>query len=296
VLRSWKARNALGRVTGALGLNQLGYHVQRALARPMIRAVNYHSVAARDEKAFERHLEHYAARYDDVSLEELAAFLRGEWQPRRPGIIISSDDGLRTDHDVMAPALERFGFTGWFFVPSDLIVLPAGEQVGAATAARVTPLEVSGEGRVFMSPAEVRDLAQRHVIGCHTASHVRLSSALDPQRLHAEIVESRRKLEAHTGTAIDVFCWVGGEDGSYSRSAATVIRDAGYGFSFMTASAPIRPWTNPLQLHRTNMEVHYSVALVGLFLSGLMDMRYAARRRRRNALTAVGRPVQVPGR
>jgi peptidoglycan/xylan/chitin deacetylase (PgdA/CDA1 family) len=292
VAPSWKARNALGRLTGAVGINQLGYYAQRAFARPMIRGVNYHSVGASNAEAFERHLEYYAAGYDNVSLEQLAAFLRGEWKPRRQGIIISSDDGLRTDYDVMAPALERHGFTGWFFVPSDLIVLPATEQVAAASAARVTPVEEAPNGRVFMSPAEVRILAQRHVVGCHTASHVRLSSALNPARLHAEIIDARRKLEAHTGAAISVFCWVGGEDGSYSRSAATVIREAGYRFSFMTGSYPIRPWSNPLQLHRTNIEVHYSVPLVGLFLSGLLDLRNTVKRRRINAITAVGGPIE----
>lgn len=281
----------VGRVAETLGLNQLGYLAQRTFGGPMIRAVNYHGVGRGDLPMFEAHLRYYAGRYDNVTLEQLAAFHAGTWRPRRPGMIISFDDGLRTDYDVVAPALERAGFTGWFFVPVDMIELPPEKQYATARASRITPVEEEPDGRVFMSPAEVRDLAHRHVVGCHTASHVRLSAQLGPERLHAEIVEARARLEAHAGTAIPVFCWVGGEEGAYSRTAATVIRDAGFSYSFMTNSYPIRPGDNPLQLDRTNIEAHYTVPLVGLFLSGVMDVWCTARRRRARRLTDVGRPL-----
>src|SRR5688500_7568658 len=174
MLPSPTTRRALGAVAQAAGLNHLSYLVQRTLGQPFIRAVNYHSVAPAGLPMFERHLAYYAERYDDVGLDQLDAFLAGEWRPRRPGMIISFDDGLRTDFDIVAPALERYGVTGWFFVPAGLAELPASEQMAAARAARVTPLDRPADGRVFMNGDEVRRLARRHVIGSHTSSHVRL--------------------------------------------------------------------------------------------------------------------------
>lgn len=285
----------LKRIAGVLGdltgLNEIGYRAQRRSAEPLIRGVNYHSVGDDGLAAFERQLEYFADKYENVTPERLTAFFEGTWRPKLPGLLVSSDDGLRTDFDVMAPALERYGFTGWFFVPADLTELPVSEQLAVARAARITPLADRSDGRIFLTPAEVRSLAERHVVGCHTATHVRLSSELDANRLRTEIVDSRSRLGAHAGRPIDTFCWVGGEPWAYSRTAATVIRAAGYSFAFMTNSSPIRPTTNPLQLDRTNIEGHFSLPLVRLRLSGAIDARLALQRRRAKAVTDVGLPL-----
>lgn len=251
-------------------LTRLGHRIQVAAMSPFARAINYHDIAESEAAAFESQLRYYAAHFDPVGYNDLSALLSGTWHGRRPGLILSFDDGLRSHAEIAAPLLERYGFPGWFFIPVGL--LGGGRR---------------HEGTDHMTVEALRLLASRHVIGCHTISHVRLSKELSSDVLEREIVGGKHELETALGGApVNVFCWVGGEEWSYSREAAQIVKHAGYRFSFMTNNAVIRPGDDPLQLQRTNIEASDPLWLVRFQLSGAMDLLYAVKRARVNRLTA----------
>lgn len=259
---------AAARAIDASRLTRLGHGLQVAAMSPFARAVNYHDIHESEAVGLETQLRYFAARFEPVGYDDLKALLAGTWRRRRPGLILSFDDGLRSHAAIAAPLLDRYGFPGWFFVPLGLL---GGRNGGAE----------------HMSIEDLRLLARRHVIGCHTLSHVRLSTELSPDVLEREIVGAKHDLEAALGgTPVNVFCWVGGEEWSYSREAAQLIKEAGYTFSFMTNNAVIRPGDDPLQLQRTNIEARDPLWLVRFQLSGAMDLAYASKRARVNRLTA----------
>ncbi len=133
---------------------------------------------------------------------------------------------------------------------------------------------------------EIRDLdARGHVIGSHTLHHARLGSGFNSEALEAEIVVSKKELEGQLRHEVDVFCWVGGEESSYSQAAASGIRQAGYRLSFMTNNFPIRAGDDALQIQRTNIEAWYPDEILEFQLNGLLDILYAPKRRRVNRLT-----------
>ena len=132
---------------------------------------------------------------------------------------------------------------------------------------------------------ELRALDARHVVGCHTETHRRFTADVPLHELRRETLGARLLLERALGRAVDVFCWVGGDEPSYNAAAAKLIREA-YALSFMTNTAVIRPATSAWQLQRTNIEASDPLWLVRFQLSGLMDLAYAPKRRRVNRLTA----------
>jgi peptidoglycan/xylan/chitin deacetylase (PgdA/CDA1 family) len=289
------ARTSLGRVKPALamaaefsGVNRLGLALQER-SGPFIRAINYHDVAPADADKFERQVAYFATRFAPVNRTTLDLHLRAAWTSRRPGLVLTFDDGLRSHRTVVAPILEAYGFTGWFFVPSELPDVPPRRHETHARSARIDARDHFGDGRLFMTWDEVGQLDQRHEIGSHTHSHVRLSRELGRDRLDTEIRSSKSRLEQMLGHEISTFAWVGGEEYSYSREAANLIRDAGYRRCFMTNNAVIRPANDPLQLQRTNIEAHMSMATVRFQISGLMDLAYRGKRNRVNRLTAAPR-------
>ena len=143
------------------------------------------------------------------------------------------------------------------------------------------------DGRVAMNWDELRDLERRgHVVGCHTRTHHRLSADTSPQQLDDEIVAAKADLERRLGHAVEHFCWVGGEERSYSREAAERIRQAGYRYGYMTCSHPCVAGTDRLHLHRTNVESPWPLHAVRLQLCGIADWANAAKRRRVDELTA----------
>jgi peptidoglycan/xylan/chitin deacetylase (PgdA/CDA1 family) len=280
-------KQRLARSFDGTGLNRALLALQAQVIGPHVRAVNYHDVPPALAGAFEAQLREYAHRFEPVGPAELAALEAGRWPHRRPGILLSFDDGLRSHADVVAPLLERHGFPGWFMVPADFVSTSAPEQQAFAREHQIrADASAWDDGRIAMTWEDVRRLDKNHVIACHTGSHRRLSASLDEGELEREIVGAKARLERELGHAVDAFAWVGGEEASYSASAARVIREAGFTWCFMTNNAPIRPDTHPHQLQRSNIEAGFPPELVRFTLSGFYDLMYLPKRRRVNRLTA----------
>lgn len=254
--------------------------------RRHVRAVYYHDIRPETAAAFERQIAWLAQRYRAVDRTDLRGLLDGHWPHDRPGLLVSFDDGLRGHAEIAAPLLEKYGLCGWFFLPGAFLDCPVDAQAAWAAANQiVTRPEAWPDPRVAMTWAQARALQERHVIGCHTWHHVRQTAGLDPHEVEAEIPTAKRRLEARLGRPVESFCWVGGEEETYSAQSARAIRDAGFEFAFMTNTAPIRPGANPLQLQRTHLSTRFSMDVVRLQLSGLMDGLYLGRRRRVNRVT-----------
>src|SRR5262249_30234952 len=156
---------------------QLGFRIQCVLKQPFARVFLMHGMSAAEAPALERLLQLLSARFHPTCRDDLLQLIAtGQWCHSRPGAVLTFDDGLRSDYEIAAPLLERYGFQGWFFVPVGLLQLPPNRQPAAAREQLVdhapTP---EGDPRVFMTLEQLRDLAKRHVIGCHTLNHVRLS-------------------------------------------------------------------------------------------------------------------------
>jgi peptidoglycan/xylan/chitin deacetylase (PgdA/CDA1 family) len=294
----WGSKLLMARALDALGLTRLGIVLQRSCFSPHIRILYYHDVAPSQRDAFEAQLVMLRQYYEPASREDLRELLaRGRWRHRKPGIIITFDDGLRSSLEVIAPALEKHGFQGWFFVPIGLITMPVPEQPQSADRQLVTHAnDVLHDPRVFLSTEQLRELGRRHVIGCHTINHVRLSDSLSPATLDAEILHAKQLLETALGQSVDSFAWVGGEEWAYSRGAAQRVESA-FRYAFTTNTRPVRPTTSPLELDRTHLEADNPLWLVRFQLSGIMDLRHAPKRRRVAKLLGYGvvrgQPVRV---
>lgn len=283
-------RAAKLRIASLLGRTRLSGALlagQARLLRPYLRAVNYHDVPASQAANFERQLGFYRRHFEPVGLPELRGFLQGRWPHDRPGLLLSFDDGLRSHAEVVAPLLEKHGFPGWFAVPAEFpeLEIPDTAAFRRERQVRFDDADLGGR-RPVLSWEDLRRLDAKHVVCCHSFSHRRLSRDLSDAERELEIREARRRLEAGLGHPVEVFVWVGGEEWSYSREAADLIRAAGFEIGLMTNSAPIRPGSDPFQLQRTHIEAGDPEHLVQLYLSGLYDLFYAGKRRRVNRLTA----------
>ena len=269
-----------------LGLNALGHFLQTSWFSPFIRAVDYHDVASFQADAFEAQLVFYKTQFEVVGPAGLEALLAGQWNHAKPGLILTFDDGLRSHADIVAPLLERHDLTGWFMVPIGFLDAAAETQVEYAKQHQILHYpRGDGDPRVAVTWSDVRKLASRHEIVCHTWEHRRLGAWLSAEELANEIPKAKARLESEVGRTIRAFGWVGGEEESYSRSAAIEIRKAGFDFGFMTNHELIRPGQDPLHLQRSNIEARNSPPVVRFQLSGAMDLLYTPKRRRVNRLT-----------
>lgn len=228
-----------------------------------IRIINFHHTPKADAENFEEQIKWFKEHFDNITYTQFDNFMKtGEKAGEKPGIILTFDDGFADNYTVAKPILEKYGFTGFFMVSSDLI----GKEK-------------------YMNAEQLKELlANGHTITCHTATHYRTKPDDGDDMLYYQIILSKYKLEAILGCPVNIFTWVGGEEEFYTKKAQELIIKTGYSYGFMTNSAPVLKDTDPFLVQRTNIESNWNIKRVKLSLCGFMDKKYKAKRDRIEAL------------
>ena len=225
-----------------------------------IRIVNYHNTRIENIHVFERQLRWYKKYFDNMDYRSFENFLQnGRLSAKRPGIMLTFDDGLKGNYEVAKGLLKEYGFTGYFMCSSELI----------------------GTGG-YMTEIELKELIEDgNVIGSHTATHHRMCETDDIQMLDYEIREAKLSLQDKLEIDnIEIFCWCGGEEEHYTRAAFDKIIESGYKYAFMTNSAPVFWGDDHYMIQRINVEDNWPVFLMKFQISGIMDKRMEKKRRR----------------
>lgn len=153
---------------------------------------------------FERQLRYLRDNfYQSVSFTDLADCLEyGAPLPERP-VILSFDDGWENQFQYGFPLLQKYGFSGTFFVVSGYI-----------------------DHQNFMTTDQLRTMMDAGMtIGCHSRTHPTLSSLGSAARLKDEVAGSKAWLEDHFGIAIDTFAY---PYGAYSSAVIAAVKAAGF--------------------------------------------------------------------
>jgi peptidoglycan/xylan/chitin deacetylase (PgdA/CDA1 family) len=141
--------------------------------------------------------------YRSVSFDDLADCLEyGAPLPERP-VILSFDDGWENQFTYAFPLLQKYGFSGTFYVVTGYL-----------------------DHQNFMTVDQLKTMiAAGMTIGDHSRTHPALPSIGNPQRLKDEIAGSKSWLEERLGVAIDTFAY---PYGSYTAAVVAAVRAAGY--------------------------------------------------------------------
>ena len=141
--------------------------------------------------------------YTSISTTLLVqAITTGASLPPRP-IIITFDDAHEDNYTNAFPIMKKYGYTGVLYLPYDYIGTKG-----------------------YLSVTEVKEMAAAGwEVGSHTLSHPINFMTLDAPSLRAEIVDSRKKLEALLGLPILTFAYPFGDA---PNDAVDYVHFAGY--------------------------------------------------------------------
>lgn len=166
--------------------------------------------------------------YQPVSMATLVDALEGTIEPPPGCLVLTFDDGLRSQHRNALPVLTRWEISGTFFV------MP-GFRDGV---------------HAYMNAEELRELAEAGMeIGSHTLNHASLPALRrwNLGAVWAELNVSRHLLEEITERPIDLFAY---PNGSVDAATAAEVEAAGYRAAASTVAGTYQTLANRFVLRR----------------------------------------------
>src|SRR5919201_1666822 len=202
--------------------------------------------------------------YRPVSLDDVLAYYVDRVPLPPKAVLISFDDGYRDNLENAVPVLQRYGYPAVLFVP-----------IGYLDGSRPLPhdehLATRGVVNRTLDWAELAELEARGIrIESHGIGHKPLAD-LEVDEAAREIVLSKLRLEERLGRPVRAFAYVKGSEAHYRPVHLSLLRQAGYDLAFTSISGSNGPHTDPLQLHRYNVEP-YPSRTFELVLSGACDL------------------------
>ncbi|MGZ4155385.1 MAG: polysaccharide deacetylase family protein [Actinomycetota bacterium] len=179
-------------------------------------------------------------------------------------VLITFDDGYRDNLKNAAPVLEKHGYPAVVFVP-----------VGYVAGTRPLPHDEHLAARGIVNPPLSWDeLAELEATGIRVESHGighRPLADLEVDEAAREITLSKLRLEDRLQRPVRAFAYVKGSEAHDHLVHLSLLKQAGYDVAFTSISGANGPSTDPLQLHRYNVEP-YPSRTFELVLSGACDL------------------------
>jgi peptidoglycan/xylan/chitin deacetylase (PgdA/CDA1 family) len=201
--------------------------------------------------------------YTVVALDAvLDHYAHGTPLPER-AVLITFDDGYRDNLANAAPILRKHGYPAVLFVPigylDDRRPLPHEEHLAARGVLNET-----------LDWSELAELEEHGVrIESHGISHRPLAD-LEVDEAAREIALAKLRLEERLGRPVRAFAYVKGSEAHYKPVHLSLLRQAGYEVAFTSVSGANGLATDPLRLHRYNVEP-YPARTFELVLAGACD-------------------------
>jgi len=250
--------------TGVRAANGYGQRTLRVLMYHKINDVPENSVTVPVGLFDEQMAQLGALGYRPVSIDDVLAYYVDRVPLPPKAVLITFDDGYRDNLENAVPVLRRHGYPAVIFVPIGYLdgsrPLPHDEHLAARGVVNRT-----------LDWAELAELEADGVrIESHGIGHKPLAD-LEVDEAAREIVLSKLRLEEGLGRPVRAFAYVKGSEAHYRPVHLSLLRQAGYDLAFTSISGSNGPHTDPLQLHRYNVEP-YPARTFELVLSGACDL------------------------
>jgi peptidoglycan/xylan/chitin deacetylase (PgdA/CDA1 family) len=202
--------------------------------------------------------------YTVVDLDAVLAHYT-EGKPLPDGaVLITFDDAYRDNLENAAGVLQKHGYPAVLFVPLAYLgaaqPLPHDERLARQGLINGT-----------LDWSELDELERAGIrIESHGISHRPLAE-LEADEAAREITLSKLRLEDRLGRPVRAFAYVKGSEAHYKPVHLSLLRQAGYEVAFTSVSGANGADTDPLRLHRYNIE-SYPPRTFELVLAGACDL------------------------
>jgi peptidoglycan/xylan/chitin deacetylase (PgdA/CDA1 family) len=252
-----------------------------------LRVLLYHDIAPHDIMKFERQLRWLSTRWKFISPDEFASMMSGDTPIVGDNLLLTFDDGFASNRLIAETILKSMGIKALFFVLLDFVECEAKGNSQAFIRKNIFPGMLVKDMPYHWDSMRWTDLLalldDGHTIGCHTRSHLRLSSIDTSDLLFEEVCNSANILEQRLGIRIEHFAYPFGDLGSIDIRAIDIAKHR-YRFIHSGLRGNNGSDHMPFLIWRDSVTPNDSLNLLGTFLEGGGDWYYAKGREEFRAL------------
>jgi len=257
-----------------------------------LRVLIFHDIPPHQEKAFENQIHWLKMRWNIITPETFELMLSGSIPVIGNNLLITFDDGLKSNRIIAEKVLNPMGIKAIFFIISDFVSIKDKDESHKFIADYIMPnsdiLSVPGNWSNMGWDDLEALLDQGHTIGGHTKTHKRLSDCTYSSELEDEIINSAVNIENRLGIDLNHFAYTFGNIQSFSELALLKAEEK---FSYIYSG--IRGDNCNLDAHpfvirrdaaayqlSNNEYILFKDKLLESFLMGFADFHYSSDRRK----------------
>lgn len=238
----------------------------------------YHNIPYKDLDKFEAQIKCIGRDYGFVRPDDLQNILTGQLEYTGTRVLLTFDDGFKSNALVAEKILNPLGIKAIFFIPSGFINTKNRDDQRSFISGNIynncfAPEEIPDN----MAPMSWQDLerllAQGHTIGAHTINHRKLTEIESKDELKREIIESGDILQRKLGINVDHFSYPFGDIGSIAPRAMKIIKER-YRYCYSGIRGMNRTGTNPYTILRDPVAVDDPPEYFRLILEDILGWMY----------------------
>lgn len=256
-------------------VKQLGASVVRRKTGPV--AITIHHITANEFDWMNSFFLNLEKKYEFIDPIEA----RSRESLSSTSVLVTLDDGLKSQKRLADQVLKPMGIKAAFFVPTAFVGL-SGREARAFAKERFFPKNAvsAAAGKTFdaMSWDELRELhAQGHTIGAHTHTHPMLSELTTKQQ-QWEIVDSANMLSRELGCEVTQFAYPFGSLGSVNEASVKLAGDR-FEVCYSNIRGMLSEQNSHTFLYRQNIVPGVPINEAIAAVEGRLDWRYRGARK-----------------
>lgn len=248
-----------------------------------LRSLIYHEIEPQHEAAFLQQLQSINQYYRFVDINLFCQMHRGELPIGGGNILLTFDDGFKSNRIIAEKYLNPLGIKAVFFIIPEFVECRDDARQREFLVKNIFAGEKhNDEIPSTLKPMDWNDiqylLDHGHTIASHSSTHQRLSAISCDDKLRYEVVESANILQRKLNVPIQYFAYPFGDVNSVNSEVMNLAKSR-YQYIFSGVRGNNTAQVNSYAIRREHVEPTFSLKYFNFILEGGLSPRYYYKRK-----------------
>tara|TARA_Y100000389_G_C17420686_1_gene496514 strand:- start:416 stop:1276 length:861 start_codon:yes stop_codon:yes gene_type:complete len=240
-----------------------------------LRVLVYHHIEKKNFNKFYNHLKYLKKEWNFITPSQFENHLRDKKKLKGKNLLLTFDDGFKSNFNVEKEVLKKLNIKCIFFVPTEFIKLSSLKKSKKFLSENILDSFSEKTNELNnMSVENIKSLLKKgHVIGSHTKTHANLGKIKNLSKLKKEIIGSNNDLKKLLNININHFAFTYGNYESMNKESLKMSFSK-YRFVYSCLRGNNYYTKKGTIIRRDTIYLNRGIDLAKIFLSGLIDIKY----------------------